>query len=462
MHQPLDDHEVRARLASEIQNATGYLDDEITAAREQALEYYHGDEPAQPEEGRSSVVSTDVRDTIEWIKPQLMKMFGGSQGNIAEWQPMGPEDVDAAEQETDVVNYVFYHQNAGWYTLLEWFSDALLSKVGYVRCYYDNSNKQTTETYENLTDAELVMLMQDPEVEPIEHESFEVPTPQGVMLTHNIKLERTQSKGQVRVECVPPERILVARDATSLDPNEASFFAFYDRKSRTELLEMGLDPEQIDNLQQDDEEFRTGEEFTRKALNTSWWTQDNASEDHFWIFECYVRMDIDGDGRAKLWKFLVGGSGYEILDREEVDRVPFAALSPVPLSHQHYGLSIADLTVELQQIKTALLRQVQDNLYLANNPRTEAVTGMVNLDDLLTSRIGGVIRVKQPGMLREVTTPFVAAQSFPMLEYWDKVRGERTGASDEAMGLDANVLQNATAGAIAQANGRQAVDAADP
>ena len=450
-NKPLDDDDIRSRLSSEIQNATGFLDDEITSAREDALRYYHGEEPAEEGEGRSSVVSTDVRDTIEWILPQLMRIFSGDD-RMAEFLPVGPEDVGAAEQETDTVNYVLMKQNKGWRIFYEWFKDALLSKNGYVRCAYERTDSETTETYENLTDAELMMLMQDPELEATEHESQELATEQGIVTLHAIKFTRRRQLGRALIECVPPERVLISRQATSIDPDEADFFGYYDRKSRSDLIDMGLDEEAIDKLSQDDEEFRTGEEFTRKSLNTSWYQQDSAAEDFYWIYECYLTIDIDGTGHAKRWKFIVGGAGYDILDREEVDRVPFACLTPNMLSHQHFGLSIADMVMEIQRVKTALIRAMQDNIYLTNNPRTEVVAGQVNLDDLLTSRVGGLVRVKQPNMMREIVTPFMARESFPLLEYWDKVRGERTGASDQAMGLDANVLQNATAGAIAHAS----------
>jgi hypothetical protein len=163
-------------------------------------------------------------------------------------------------------------------------------------------------------------------------------------------------------------------------------------------------------------------------------------------YECYVRTDMDGDGVAELHRVCYAGN--EILMSEECDYVPFHSVCPLPIPHKFFGQSLADRAIDLQLVKTTITRQMLDNLYLTNNYRVGAVEGQVNLDDLLTSTAGGVIRIKNPNALVPMTVQSSAAQSFPMLEYLDGVQAKRSGVSEASQGLDPNILQNVTATAV--------------
>ena len=163
-------------------------------------------------------------------------------------------------------------------------------------------------------------------------------------------------------------------------------------------------------------------------------------------YECYVKTDMDKDGIAELYR--VCYSGNQILMSEECDYVPFHSICPIPIPHKFFGQSLADRAMDLQLIKSTVTRQMLDNLYLTNNYRVGAVEGQVNLDDLLSSTAGGVIRIKNPNALVPMTVQSSAAQSFPMLEYLDGLQSKRTGVSDAQQGLDPNLLQNVTAAAV--------------
>lgn len=164
-------------------------------------------------------------------------------------------------------------------------------------------------------------------------------------------------------------------------------------------------------------------------------------------FECYIRVDYDGDGIAELRRVVY--AGMEILEDDEIDYVPFCSICPIPMPHKFFGTSLADRTMDLQLIKSTITRQILDNLYLTNNARVMAVDGQVNLDDLLTVTPGGVVRVKNPNALQQLSVAPVAGQSFPMLQYLDGIQEKRTGISQASQGLDPNILQNTTATAIA-------------
>ena len=164
------------------------------------------------------------------------------------------------------------------------------------------------------------------------------------------------------------------------------------------------------------------------------------------VQECYIKLDLDGDGVAELHRVLK--SGNTILEIDEWDYIPFVAMSAIPLPHEHVGMSEADLVVDLQEIRTALLRQILDNLYLTNNPEKEAVVGKVNMDDLLVSVPGGIKRVKEPNSINPLTVPFTAGSSLPMLEVLDTMKESRTGVSRHTQGLDADALAQSTKGAF--------------
>jgi hypothetical protein len=166
------------------------------------------------------------------------------------------------------------------------------------------------------------------------------------------------------------------------------------------------------------------------------------------VFECYIRTDLDDDGMAELVKVTYAGM-TTVLDKEEVDHIPFASVCPIPMPHKFFGQSLADRAMDIQLIKSTITRQILDNLYLTNLPRMTAIDGQVNMDDLLTVAPNGIVRMKTPGAVQALTVPPTAAQSFPMLDYMDNVLQKRSGVTQTSQGLDPNILQNTTATAIA-------------
>jgi hypothetical protein len=170
-------------------------------------------------------------------------------------------------------------------------------------------------------------------------------------------------------------------------------------------------------------------------------------------------MDYAGDGRARLYKVRTGGQQGDILikdgkpDIAEMDDIPFAAMTPVIQTHRFFGRSLADLVMDIQRVKTAILRGVLDNVYLANNPRVEVAEQLTipeTLDDLLVSRPGGIVRTRQPGGLNWQVVPSITAQAFPVMQYMDAMREWRTGVTRQGQGIDADALQNQTATAVNQ------------
>ena len=431
--------ELSAHLEQEIQSALGYKDGKLTEQRSDALDRYYGKKYGNEQEGRSQIVTRDVADVIEWIMPSLMKIFT-SGDKVVQFEPQGPEDVEMAKQSTDYVNHVIMRQNPGFHIIYQWFKDALLQKNGIVKHYWDDSSETLREEYKNLTEEEFTALLLDDGVEVLEH------TPNGLEnsdeltsgpVTHDVVVSRTYDDGQVRIEAVPPEEFLIDKYAKSI--NSARFVAHRVKRTKSELIEQGYPKSKIENVFNNDEANYKAERLSRFSHE-----QDNSPEgdidDGIWVTECYLRVDYDNDGIAELRK--VTKVGDELLDNEAVDSVPFSSLTPIPMPHKFYGLSIYDLISDLQLIKTTLMRNLLDNMYLTNNGRYEVVEGQANLDDLMTSRPGGIVRVRTPGAVNPLGTPQLDANSFNMLGYLDSIREERTGVSKNSMGLSEGALKS--------------------
>ena len=452
----MDEGKLKAILDSEIWSALGYIQSETTKERQQALEYYLRRPYGNEVEGKSQIVTGEVAEAVDGALPQLIRVFTSSD-NIVEFNPVHEGDQELADGATTYVNHVFYKDNDGFHILHNWFKDALLEKVGVVKVYWDDETNITKEEYKGLTEDELVLIMQDQEVELVSHEmvdNIEIVadpiTGQQVERnnqTHNVKVRKTVRNGTVRVENIPPEEFIISKRARNIQ--ESGFCAHRKMLTRSELISMGFDPKIVEGLNTGNALEYSPERIARYTRGEQ--PTDMMSQDHSMqiveVYECYIKVDYNDDGVAELRKIVYASN--EILSDEDCDYIPFHSICPLPIPHKFFGNSLADRTMDLQLIKSTVTRQILDNMYLTNNARVLAVEGQVNYDDLLTSTAGGVIRVKNPAAVSQLNVTSSAGQSFPLLQYLDDVQAKRTGVSDMNQGLDPNVLQNATATAVA-------------
>ncbi len=448
MARPTDD-ELLSRIGSEVNVALGY-GDEISDQRREAMERYLSLPYGNEIEGRSQVTDSSVSDTVEWIVPSLVRVFASSD-NIVKFHPEGPEDIPYAEQATQYTNYILTRDN-NWYDIFTtWVKDALIQKVGVIKCWWDETDYQNREEYHDLDDIELESLLADEAVEVLEHTEKEGDTqvdqmgqPMLPTITHDIVIRRNTTKGRVKLENIPPEEFLISRDAKTIE--DARFVCHRVRKTLSEMREMGydVDPDRLGNTAQFND--LSTEAFARFDF-------DDSSRDGFdghveealreaWLFESYLKTDYDDDGIAELRRIVTVGD--QILENEPVDRKPFASLTPIKLPHKFYGMSVADQVLDIALVKTTLMRQLLDNLYLQNSGRVMAMEGQCNIDDLLTSRPGGIVRVRAPGAVQPLPTPPLQPYTFEMMQYLDQVREERSGMTRMSQGLDENALTSHT------------------
>ena len=444
----ITDTELLARIQGEITDALGYSDT-ISLQREEAMRYYYAEKFGNEVEGRSQYVDSSVMDTIEWIKPSLMRVFA-SGDEMVSFIPHGPEDVEAAKQATDYVNYIFTKDNPGWEILYTWFTDALLQKNGIVKCWWDEYEDHNREEYNNLDEQEFNTLLMSPGVEILEH------TPEEGY--HDVVITRKAYVGRVKIENVVPDEFLISRESKTIE--DARFVCHRIKKTLSELREMypdeEFDPMDLSGGQYDFDTAMWGETNARYSFDNS--ATDGFGGDinlgneealkEYWLHESYLRTDWDGDGIAELRK--VCSVGSYIIENEPIDRIPFVSITPVKIPHKFFGLSIADLIMDIQLIKSTLMRNLMDNMYNQNFGRYAVLEGQANLDDLLTQRPGGVVRVKSPNAVTPLATPQLEQSSFAMLEYLDKLRESRSGVNKYSQGLNENALtSHTTATAVA-------------
>jgi len=450
--QEKSEQEILSILAKEIHNSSGYIGGEIVARRKKSLEYYLGNPLGNEQEGRSQVVSNDVMDTVESLMPSLMKIFT-SGDNVFACEGVGPEDEEMARQASDYLNHIFLKENNGFTALYTAFKDALIQKNGILKVYWDDSSKTEREEYTRLTDDEFTDLVEDQEVNVTHHSEYKEPITDDrgkeidKVALHDVVIHRTKLYGRVRIDPVPPEEFLIERRCKDID--SANFVAHRVNKTKTELIEMGYHPDIVYSLPTGDGETYSEDKFVRHQ-NIDFGRGESTgdkSTDMVLIHECYIRMDADGDGRAELIKACVAGDGKKLLDVTEVDTIPFISMTPVIMPHRFHGRSIAELVEDIQLIKSTVMRQMLDNMYLTNNNRVAIQDGQVAMDDLLTNRPGGIVRTKQPpqNVMMPIQAQPITEQASGMLGYLDSVKESRTGVSKTSQGLNADALNNKTA-----------------
>ena len=438
------DEELLSRVQGEISDALGYSDT-ISKQRETAMDYYYALPFGNEVEGRSQYVDSSVMDTIEWIKPSLMRVFASGEEMVS-FEPHGPEDVEAAEQATDYVNHIFTKDNNGWEILYSWFTDALLQKNGIVKVWWDEYEDWNREEYNGLDEQEFNLLVMSPDIEVMEH----TPYVDDYGAKHDVVIKRTEYTGRVKIENVAPDEFLISREAK--DIQDARFVCHRVKKTLSELRLMypdeDLDPQEMGSGDDDMAAFSSERlsryEFDKSADYFSGWgsPDDEEALQTYWLHESFLKTDYDGDGIAELRK--VCSVGSKVLANDPIDKIPFVSITPVKIPHKFFGLSIADLIMDLQLIKSTLMRNLMDNMYNQNFGRYAVLEGQANLDDLLSQRPGGVVRVKSPNAIMPLATPQLEPSSFQMLGYLDEQRESRSGVNKYSQGLNDNALTSHT------------------
>lgn len=463
----MSESELLAYLELEERNAIDFIGSTIAQQRADALDYYFGQPFGNEEAGRSEVVSRDVLDTIEGMRPSILKPFV-STDDVCQFPPDNAHDAQAARQESAYVNYVLTRKNDGFGILNKWIWDGLVQKNGIVHYYWDDAEGSPIERYEGITDIQLALIQMQREVEIVQQRSYPDPAhapggvapqmtmaglpgqaPMAAPMLHDVVL-RPVDCGCAKVENVPPEEWLVSRDAVDVNPKKARFCGRRRYMSVSSLRQM-LAPRGIevdDHIADYDAGHLQGTpEFIARRTDDPMLTIAGVNSDPasrmVMVRDLYPLFDFDGDGIAERRRILV--VGRTVFINEEVEEPPFSAWTPYVIPHRFFGLCPADLAMDTQLIKSTLERQMLDNVYTINNNRTLVAEGAVDYDDMLSNAIGGIVRVDTKGQpignfAMAMPIQPIGAVVQPLLEYLDVRNHNRNGWSPQNFGSDPNAI----------------------
>lgn len=462
------------RLISAIrnfeQNAIGAETDDLMTERAAMIDYYMGEKFGDEIAGRSEYVSRDVYDTIEWIKPSLMRIFAGGE-RVCEFSPQNENDVEGAKQESEFVDYVVQRKNPWFMLAHEWISDCLMTRNAYALGYWDKYETPAIENYRGVTDDQMVMIAMDEEVTIIAHSSYVARMPLDPMVLmqmmsmglpppmvtlHDIEVRRRREYGCAKIAILAPEQCLVAKDAKGMSVRSSSFFEYWEDVTISELRADGYDvPDNISDSQGGSVPLSEVEFARDKASdipNIGVANDNQSGEPSMRKVRkrlVWMRHDYDGDGWAEMRAICAVGDN--ILHNKEVASIPIACIVPNPLPHRHMGLTIYDAIFDLQEIKSSMLREIFNNVHLSNNGRFGVDKKLVNLDDMAVSRPGGIVRTQGSphSSIMPFTHPQTAAQGIAVVEYLDGIRQDRGGAMSPMAGADINSIM-AQPGTVAQ------------
>lgn len=441
----MDERELLNLVSQEEDDAVGYQDD-LGQKRETLLSYYQSEPFGDEVEGRSKYVSSDVSDVVEGMLPSILRVF--TQGRIVGkfWSDT-LEGEEEAKQKTELTNYVFFRQNQGVLILHNMLKDALLQYTGVVKVRWNTDEEVTHERYSGLSELEFRKLESDEETEidEVEEETNELG-----QKVYECRVTRTKERGTVQYDNIPPEEFLICRDAR--DFVRPRFIGQRTPKRRSELLQMGFDPDIVESLPKYSGDEDKGDQLALiRNRDISGDDSENPSNhkpnDIIYLTECYTYVDMDGDGIAELYQ--VFKAGEQILEYNEWDEHPFAVITPIPMPHRAIGTCPAEQTADIQFTKSVLVRNMLDNIYATNYNRY-AVNDRVDLDDLLNPRHGGAVQVEGEmsvgdALMPLVTTP-ISQNILQSVEYIDAARESRTGLSRINQGLDPETLNKTATG----------------
>jgi len=464
---------------------------------EESLSYYLGLPNGTEVEGRSQVVSTDVADAIEWILPQIMKSF--TQNNeIVVFDPVHEGDEKQAELESQYVYEVLMKQNDGFIILHQFVKDALMQRNGILKVYYAKNNETKSSDHTGITEDQLQALLMSEGVDIVEKSDYvdenqtemknqqiqmqiqqmsqqaqqmqqqaqqnlqmrdqilpqiqqigqmiqalqqELETP---VVLYNVKLSVTRIRGQIYIDPVPPEEFRLNAQHNSINLDSARFTAHVNLMPVSDIIE------QYDISFDETKELPEGANFYDREYRFSMQDEsvfydrvDSGDESQrlIEVSECFLQIDIDETGISKLMKITVAGGDAptDIIKVEEVENMPWVSTTTFLMSHKFQGLSITDRLKQIQDQKTAIWRNMLDNMYLQNNQRNVVVESQVNMDDLLVSRPGGIIRAKRLDAIMPLATPQLGQDAYSMMEYLDRVRAGRTGVDPDGTATPSNI-----------------------
>jgi hypothetical protein len=430
----LTDEDILTKVSAKAATSVTWFDNRLSKERERVTRYLNGDLPKQTNEGSSSYVSSDVYDSVEMQRAQLLEVFAGGD-QIAKFDP--DQDMNAASclAATQYASYVIFRLNEGYNIFSSSIYDGLTARAGIIKVYWEECYVYSDETFSSIPHEDAVALASHDEVD-----SFDA-TEDGIGHgTYSGKLTRKQDKSKVSIDPVAPEEFLIEPLATSIC--SATYVGHRTPKTKAELIDMGYDRKKVMAIP-------AGEarelQFSPEVLARTQPTQSNDVSDdpiqdqleYVVYYESYVKMDL-GDG-VKLWK--ICHAGNTLLAKEEVDKAPFIAYIPLPIPHVFYGNNFAARVIHTQNARTVLFRGVLDHTAQTTNNRYMVVNGgLLNPRELLDNRLGGVVNVRRPDSVTTLQQQSLNPYIFQTLGMLSDNNDKSTGISALSQGLNKDAI----------------------
>lgn len=431
--------------SNDIANSGSY-----NSNNEDYLKYYQAEPFGDETEGRSSVVSTEVRDLVESDMPSLARVFLGA-GAPVEFRAANPGDLDAVQEAKDkqaVVYHIIKNIPNSFRIQHDWLKSSELQSMAMLEYGVDEVKTPKVKRYKDLSAEELAELLTDLEGEEGVDSVKIVEEDENEAAEFNVSIRITRKQNKYFIRNVPSEDIVVSRNAWN--KSEADIVGKRFTKTRSTLITEGFDRSVIDDLPSStsnsaDNEGTKEQRYKDQGGKIESATIKNKANDLIRGLDVYVNVDFDGDGIAERRHVIKVGN--EILLNEYADHVPFSIISSMLMPNNINGLPRAELAMTYQKVGSVLWRQTLDNLYAVNNPRT-AYSSAVNVDDLLDISLNGIIEVDGdvPGNhLFQLTTPYVGDKALQVVAYMDGKRASSTGSIQANQALQGDQLNEETA-----------------
>lgn len=438
--------DMERELGAEVERAVNFLNSDFMPDWERAQKYYNGDSDLPKVKGRSNVVATTVRDAIRNSRPSLLRIFLHAD-KIVEYVPNGPQSAPLAHQQSRYVNNLFFKCN-GYKALYDAMQNAMLKKLGVLKFWWDDSEVMEYRYLANVPADELERVNAQPNLQIVEQTEtnsvFMSPMGEPIPL-FDATVMVLREGGEIKLEHVPLEEFFIDDSASSV--SDARVVGHRKNMRVGDMVAMGIDYDLLEGLDSYEPEDAggTGEAFLRKGYYRQ---SETPSIDPMMrkvlITEVYARFDYDNIGVPQLYKFLLGGTAYKMLDFDRCQQVPFGIINIDPEPGTVFGKSVFDIMVQEQDTLTSLLRATCDNAHLSNNRRLAVHEQLVNLDDVQNNAIGAPIRVRAAGQIQEIGTQSTIAAMLPLLQYLKQDAETKIGVTGAAMGIDHDALQSTT------------------
>lgn len=450
----MTDRELVAFLGRKIEQAMNDEDGDISDVRIENYNLYVGKPYGNERDGYSSVVTREGLETVEWIMPLFLKAFTGT--GAVSFDPEGPDDEDQAEQETDVAQHILLKKNNGFLALHHWGKDCLMFPNGYVKLGIEERERTRVEHYRGLSafglQQVLTSLANKGDADVIEQESAVVNSIAGPLEVYEVKVRVTWQESTPAFIPVPPDELLIDNDCLSIDLDEADFVCHRVRKSYTQLINEGKDPDLLDAVGES-EDYQWLDERTNRLFyedeDPDSENEDDWSMREFWVHDCYCYVDFDGDGLGEFRHIEMIGA--EIFENEETDYQPFVSGSAILIPHKHAGLSYLDIVKDIQEIKSTLWRQLLDNVYKMNVPRKYVGENFISDEggtlDVMLDTMSEYIPARDPMAINQEQVQPMAQAILPVIQGVGDFQAVRTGVAP-ALSLDPSVMQQTTFGAF--------------